>query len=46
MAGSGGTQRDIFDVKRIRRLVALMNEHELSEVDLKQGDQRIRLRTV
>ena len=46
MGGSGSTggEGDIFDVKRIRRLVELMNEHELSEVDLKQGDQRIRLR--
>jgi acetyl-CoA carboxylase biotin carboxyl carrier protein len=44
MTGSGSHSGDIFDVKRIRRLVELMNEHELSEVDLKQGDQRIRLR--
>ena len=42
---SGGSQGgDIFDVKRIRRLVELMNEHELSEIDLRQADQRIRLR--
>ncbi len=40
-SGSGG---DIFDVKRIRRLVELMNEHELAEIDLRQADQRIRLR--
>lgn len=39
--GSGG---DIFDVKRIRRLVELMNEHDLSEVDLRQGEQRIKIR--
>ena len=31
-------------MKRIRRLVELMNEHELAEIDLRQGDQRIRLR--
>ena len=31
-------------MKRIRRLVELMNEHELTEIDLRQGDQRIRLR--
>ncbi len=35
---------DVFDVKKIRRLVQLMKEHELSELDLEQGDQRIRLR--
>lgn len=44
MAGAGSNQGDIFDVKRIRRLVELMNEHELAEIDLRQADQRIRLR--
>jgi len=44
MAGTPSNQGDIFDVKRIRRLVELMNEHELAEIDLRQADQRIRLR--
>ena len=44
MAGGGASQGDIFDVKRIRRLVELMNEHELNEIDLRQADQRIRIR--
>jgi acetyl-CoA carboxylase biotin carboxyl carrier protein len=44
MAGSSSSQGDIFDIKRIRRLVELMNEHELAEIDLRQADQRIRLR--
>ena len=44
MSGANPGSGDIFDVKRIRRLVELMNEHELSEVDLRQGDQRIKLR--
>src|SRR6516164_3992514 len=35
---------DIFDVKKVRRLVELMKEHDLAEVDLRQGDQRVRLR--
>jgi acetyl-CoA carboxylase biotin carboxyl carrier protein len=39
-----GPSGDIFDVKRIRRLIELMNEHELNEIDLRQADQRIRLR--
>ena len=44
MTSSGsGSSGDIFDVKRIRRLVELMNEHELAEIDLRQADQRIRL---
>jgi acetyl-CoA carboxylase biotin carboxyl carrier protein len=48
MAGSASKdpnkEGDIFDVKRIRRLVELMNEHELAEIDLRQSDQRIRIR--
>jgi acetyl-CoA carboxylase biotin carboxyl carrier protein len=39
-SGSG----DIFDVRRIRRLVELMNEHDLGEIELRDGDVRIRLR--
>ena len=35
---------DVFDIKRIRRLVQLMKDHDLAEVDLEQGEQRIRLR--
>ena len=36
--------QDIFDVRKIRRLVELMREHDLSEIDLQQGDVRIQLR--
>ena len=43
MAGSASNQ-DIFDVRKIRRLVELMNEHDLNEMDLRQGDMRIQLR--
>lgn len=35
---------DIFDIGRIRGLIELMKEHDLSEVDLRQNRQRIRLR--
>lgn len=35
---------EVFDVGRVRRLVELMQEHDLAEVDLRQGEQRIRLR--
>jgi len=28
----------------VRKFIELMNEHELSEIDLRQGEQRIRLR--
>jgi acetyl-CoA carboxylase biotin carboxyl carrier protein len=33
-----------FDVRTIEQLVALMSQHELSEIDLRQGEQRICLR--
>lgn len=35
---------DVFDVRKIRRLVELMNEHDLTEIDLRNADVRIRLR--
>ena len=35
---------DVFDVDRVRQLVELMKEHDLSEVDLRQSDKRIKLR--
>lgn len=43
MKGSESRQGDVFDVERIRRLVELMKEHDLREIDLKQEDQQIRL---
>src|SRR5437868_1164095 len=44
MSNSGSNAGDIFDVRKIRRLVELMNEHELSEIDLRDQNVRIRLR--
>jgi len=44
MAGSSSNQDVIFDVRKIRRLVELMKEHDLNEMDLRQGDMRIQLR--
>ncbi len=35
---------DILDVKRLKRLVELMNEHDLGEIDLRDGAVRIRMR--
>ncbi len=34
---------DVFDLDRIRRLVELMKEHGLNELDLRQARQQIRL---
>ena len=45
MAGSSGASPgDVFDVRKVRKFIELMNEHDLSEIDLRQADQRIRLR--
>jgi len=33
-----------FDVRTVEHLLNLMTEHDLAEIDLKEGDQRIRLR--
>jgi len=35
---------DVFNVKKVRRLIELMKEHDLSEIDLKQADHRVRIR--
>jgi len=34
---------EVFDVDRIRKLIELMKEHDLAEIDLRQSAQRIRL---
>jgi acetyl-CoA carboxylase biotin carboxyl carrier protein len=43
-SNTGPIPGDVFDVKKVRKFIELMNEHDLAEIDLKQGDQRIRLR--
>ncbi len=35
---------DIFDVKKVRQLIELMKEHDLAEIDLKQGEQRVKIK--
>jgi acetyl-CoA carboxylase biotin carboxyl carrier protein len=40
----GSNPGDVFDVRKVRKFIELMNEHDLSEIDLRQNDQRIRLR--
>ncbi len=39
----GGKPKDVFDVERIREIIELMEQHDLSEVDLQQGDEKIKL---
>ena len=35
---------DLFSVKKVRRLIELMKEHDLGELDIKQGDHRVRIK--
>ena len=44
MNTNAASNQDIFDVRKIRRLVELMKEHDLNEIDLQQGEVRIQLR--
>ena len=39
----GEKPKDVFDVERIRQIIELMEQHDLSEVDLQQGDEKIKL---
>lgn len=39
----GGPRDDVFEIERIRQIIELMEQHELSEVDLQQGDEKIKL---
>ena len=43
MAGAP-SKDELFDVRKIRRLVELMKEYDLTEIDLQQGDARIQIR--
>lgn len=43
-SNSGPIPGDVFDVRKVRKFIELMNEHDLAEIDLRQGEQRIRLR--
>jgi acetyl-CoA carboxylase biotin carboxyl carrier protein len=43
MAESDKKADDVFDIERIRKLIELMKEHDLGEIDLRQENQRIRL---
>ena len=43
MTESESSADSVFEIERIRRLVELMKEHDLSEVDLRESRQRIRI---
>jgi acetyl-CoA carboxylase biotin carboxyl carrier protein len=40
----GAKPKDVFDVDRIRQIIELMEQHELSEVDLQEGEEKIKLK--
>lgn len=42
--GDQSDPNDVFEIERIKRLVELMEEHDLSEVDLQQDNERIKLK--
>ena len=44
MSKPASSSGDIFDPERIRQLIELMHEHELGEIDLRDGTVRVRLR--
>ena len=43
MSEPKGSSDTVFEITRIRKLVELMKEHDLSEVDLRESRQRIRI---
>ncbi len=43
-ADDGSKTPSPFDVRTIKELVSLMSRHSLNEIDLREGDLRIRLR--
>ncbi len=43
MSDSGKVPENVFELDRIRRLIELMKEHDLSEIDLREARHRIRI---
>ena len=43
MSKGGKPDSSVFDVERIREIVQLMEQHDLVEVDLQEGDDKIKL---
>ena len=43
MSGSQSSP-DVFDMRKVRKLIELMKEHDLTEIDLKQADSAVRIK--
>ena len=41
--GGKPNSSSVFDFERIREVIKLMEQHDLSEIDLQQGDDKIKL---
>jgi len=39
-----GAEDNVFDMKQLRRLIRLMETHDLNEIHLEQGDEKVKLR--
>ena len=35
---------DVFDVRKVRKLISLMQENDLTEIDLKHADSAVRIK--
>ncbi|GAA4423301.1 acetyl-CoA carboxylase biotin carboxyl carrier protein [Bremerella cremea] len=44
MSDSKSTPSNVFNVETVRALVEMMKQHDLSELDLREGDQKISLK--
>ncbi|PQO43397.1 acetyl-CoA carboxylase biotin carboxyl carrier protein [Blastopirellula marina] len=44
MAKSEPADSGVFDLDRLRELIELMKEHELSEIDLREGERQIQMK--
>jgi acetyl-CoA carboxylase biotin carboxyl carrier protein len=44
MKTGGDSEGDVFDLERLRRLIELMETHNLSEIDLQQDGEKVKLR--
>lgn len=44
MTDSEPPQGNVFNVEKIRALIELMKDHDLSELDLREGEQKIQLK--
>ncbi|MDR1957583.1 MAG: acetyl-CoA carboxylase biotin carboxyl carrier protein [Planctomycetaceae bacterium] len=45
MADQPNGDHDVFDIRRIESLVAMMRDNNIAEVDIQQGDMRIQLKS-